>query len=93
MPLRRRADQEFLKTPYYEPVMEELVEQVRESCSAAVLDGLDIVYVLRLPTHKIMRTNLGVGSRLPAPWTSMGRVLLAGRGRGLGQRAAARLVS
>ena len=61
-----------------EPVMEELVEQVRESCSAAVLDGLDIVYVLRLPTHKIMRTNLGVGSRLPAPWTSMGRVLLAG---------------
>lgn len=61
-----------------EPVMEALVEQVRESCSAAVLDGLDIVYVLRLPTHKIMRTNLGVGSRLPAAWTSMGRVLLAG---------------
>ena len=60
-----------------EPVMEDLVEQVRESSSAAVLDGLDIVYVLRVPTHKIMRTNLGVGSRLPAPWTSMGRVLLA----------------
>jgi len=61
-----------------EPVMEDLVEEVRESSSAAVLDGLDIVYVLRVPTHKIMRTNLGVGSRLPAPWTSMGRVLLAG---------------
>lgn len=61
-----------------EPVMEDLVEAVRESSSAAVLDGLDIVYVLRVPTHKIMRTNLGVGSRLPAPWTSMGRVLLAG---------------
>ena len=61
-----------------EPVMEDLVHEVRESSSAAVLDGLDIVYVLRVPTHKIMRTNLGVGSRLPAPWTSMGRVLLAG---------------
>ena len=60
-----------------EPVMEDLVEEVRESSSAAVLDGLDIVYVLRVPTHKIMRTSLGVGSRLPAPWTSMGRVLLA----------------
>ncbi|MDD2546254.1 MAG: IclR family transcriptional regulator [Burkholderiaceae bacterium] len=60
-----------------EPVMETLVEQLRESCSAAVLDGLDVVYVLRVPTHKIMRTNLGVGSRLPACWTSMGRVLLA----------------
>lgn len=60
-----------------EPLMEDLVAQVRESSSAAVLDGLDIVYVLRVPTHKIMRTNLGVGSRLPAFWTSMGRVLLA----------------
>ncbi|MFN9726674.1 IclR family transcriptional regulator C-terminal domain-containing protein [Acidovorax sp.] len=60
-----------------EPVMEDLVEEVRESSSAAVLDGLDIVYVLRVPTHKIMRTNLGVGSRLPACWTSMGRVMLA----------------
>lgn len=61
-----------------EPVMEDLVEEVRESSSAAVLDGLDIVYVLRVPTHKIMRTSLGVGSRLPACWTSMGRMLLAG---------------
>ena len=60
-----------------EPVMEELVEQVKESCSAAVLDGTDIVYVLRVPTHKIMRNTLGVGSRLPAYCTSLGRVLLA----------------
>ncbi|MBS7780275.1 IclR family transcriptional regulator C-terminal domain-containing protein [Acidovorax sp. CCYZU-2555] len=61
-----------------EPVMETVVDQVRESCSAAVLDGLDVVYVMRVHTHKIMRTNLGVGSRLPACWTSMGRVLLGG---------------
>ncbi|RYF22724.1 MAG: IclR family transcriptional regulator [Comamonadaceae bacterium] len=60
-----------------EPVMEALVDQVHESCSAAVLDGLDIVYVLRVHTHKIMSTNLGVGSRLPAFWTSLGRTLLA----------------
>ena len=60
-----------------EPVMEALVDKVHESCSAAVLDGLDIVYVLRVHTHKIMQNNLGVGSRLPAAWTSMGRVLLA----------------
>lgn len=60
-----------------EPVMEDLVEKVRESCSAAVLDGTDIVYVLRVSTHKIMSISLGVGSRLPAYCTSMGRVLLA----------------
>jgi len=60
-----------------EPVMEQLVGQVKESSSAAVLDGTDIVYVLRVPTHKIMKNSLGVGSRLPAYCTSMGRVLLA----------------
>ena len=60
-----------------EPVMEQLVAEVRESSSAAVLDGTDIVYVLRVPTHKIMKNSLGVGSRLPAYCTSMGRMLLA----------------
>ena len=60
-----------------EPVMERLVEEVKESCSASVLDGADVVYVLRIPTHKIMSINLGVGSRLPAYCTSMGRTLLA----------------
>lgn len=61
-----------------EPVMEALVEQVKESSSAAVLEGSDVVYVLRVPTHKIMSINLGIGSRLPAYCTSMGRTLLAG---------------
>ena len=60
-----------------EPVMQTLVEQVKESCSAAVLDGTDIVYVLRVSTHKIMSISLGVGSRLPAHCTSMGRMLLS----------------
>ena len=61
-----------------EPAMETLVNEVKESSSAAVLEGTDIVYVLRVPTHKIMSIGLGVGSRLPAWCTSMGRVLLAG---------------
>lgn len=61
-----------------EPLMETLVEQVRESCSAAVLEGTDIVYVMRVSTRKIMRNGLGIGSRLPAYCTSMGRMLLAG---------------
>jgi len=60
-----------------EPVMEQLVEEIKESCSAAVLDGTDIVYVMRVPTHKIMSISLGIGSRLPAYCTSMGRTLLA----------------
>ncbi|OZI36852.1 IclR family transcriptional regulator [Bordetella genomosp. 5] len=60
------------------PYMEEVAELTRESCSVSVLDGTDIVYILRLSTHKVMTINLAVGSRLPAWVTSMGRVLLAG---------------
>ncbi len=61
-----------------EPVMQALADEVKESCSAAVLEGNDILYVLRVHTQKIMSISLGVGSRLPAYCTSMGRVLLAG---------------
>ncbi|CAM5220557.1 DNA-binding IclR family transcriptional regulator OS=Castellaniella defragrans OX=75697 GN=HNR28_001216 PE=4 SV=1 [Castellaniella defragrans] len=60
------------------PYVEQLVESVHESCSIAVLDETEIVYIVRFHTHKIMRANLSVGSRLPALWTSMGRVLLSG---------------
>ena len=63
---------------FAEPAMEALAAEARESCSAAVLDGSDIVYVLRVPTHRIMSITLSIGSRLPAFCTSMGRVLLAG---------------
>jgi IclR family pca regulon transcriptional regulator len=60
------------------PFMEELSAKTRESCSIATLDLPDIVYVARVPTSRIMTVALGVGARLPAYPTSMGRVLLAG---------------
>ncbi len=60
------------------PLIQELVEQLNESCSAAVLDGEDVVYVARVATTKrIMSISLNVGTRLPAFATSLGRVLLA----------------
>src|ERR671918_210440 len=59
------------------PHMETLVAEVNESSSVAVLDDLDIVYVARVPTRRIMTITIAVGTRLPAYATSMGRVLLA----------------
>jgi IclR family pca regulon transcriptional regulator len=59
------------------PYMEQVTERTRESCSASVLDGDDIVYVARVPTKRIMSIGLNVGARLPAFATSMGRVLMA----------------
>jgi IclR family transcriptional regulator, pca regulon regulatory protein len=61
-----------------QPHMEALVAEVNESSSIAVLDDLDIVYVARVPTQRIMTITIAVGTRLPAYATSMGRVLLAG---------------
>jgi IclR family transcriptional regulator, pca regulon regulatory protein len=61
-----------------QPHMESLVGEVNESSSVAVLDDLDIIYVARVPTRRIMSITIAVGTRLPAYATSMGRVLLAG---------------
>ena len=61
------------------PHLERLVEQVHESSSVSVLDGEEVVYVARVPTKRIMRIAIAVGTRFPAHATSMGRVLLAGQ--------------
>lgn len=59
------------------PHLRKLSEQVQESCSVAVLDGPDIVYVARVQMRHIMNVAISVGTRFPAHTTSMGRVLLA----------------
>jgi IclR family pca regulon transcriptional regulator len=60
------------------PHLERLVAEIRESSSVSVLDGDDVVYVARVPTSRIMRVAINVGTRFPAYATSMGRVQLAG---------------
>jgi IclR family transcriptional regulator, pca regulon regulatory protein len=61
-----------------EPHLERLVAEVHESSSVSVLDGDDIVYIARVPTSRIMRVSINLGTRFPAYATSMGRVMLAG---------------
>jgi IclR family pca regulon transcriptional regulator len=61
-----------------EPHLERLVAEVQESASVTVLDDTDIVYVARVPTSRIMRVTISIGTRFPAYATAMGRVLLAG---------------
>jgi len=60
------------------PYMEEVVQKTGETCTISVLEGNDIVYIMRVATHRIMSVNLSIGSRLPAWATSMGRILLGG---------------
>lgn len=60
-----------------QPYLDAVAAAAHESCSAAILDGNEIVYVCRSAVTRIMSINLLLGSRLPAYCTSMGRVLLA----------------
>ncbi|HZH10824.1 MAG TPA: IclR family transcriptional regulator C-terminal domain-containing protein [Microvirga sp.] len=60
-----------------QPFLERISEETGESSSAAVRDGDDIVYIARSATRRIMSIGLGVGSRLPAYCTSLGRAILA----------------
>lgn len=64
-------------TDITQPIVESLSRQLNESCSLAVLDGHDIVYIARVPVRRIMTISLGVGARLPAFCASLGRVLLS----------------
>lgn len=67
MPLAARA----------QPILENASRMLHESCSIAALDRTEIIYIARANVTRIMAIDLGVGSRLPAFCTSMGRVLIA----------------
>lgn len=58
-------------------VLEDLCAKIQESCAMTVFDGRSVVYVLRIPSRKIMSLRIGVGTHLPAYCTSAGRVALA----------------
>jgi IclR family pca regulon transcriptional regulator len=60
-----------------QPHLVQLAGQIHESASLATLDAGEVVYVARVPVHRIMSINVQVGTRVPAYATSMGRVLLA----------------
>lgn len=62
---------------FAEPVLESLVEVLGQTCSVAVLDETEMVYVLRVPVRRILSQGVTIGSRLPLYCNSMGRVLLS----------------
>jgi IclR family transcriptional regulator, pca regulon regulatory protein len=56
---------------------ERLSEDVDESCSAAVLDGEDVMMIAHASPKRIIPVRAQIGFRLPAVVTALGRVLLA----------------
>jgi IclR family transcriptional regulator, pca regulon regulatory protein len=68
-----------------QPTLNRLAAQTRESFSAVVLDGDEVVIVARSASvggQRLMAYGLHLGARLPVHATSTGRVLLAAMPRG-----------
>lgn len=59
------------------PRLEQLVVETGEASEGSILDGGDIVYVVRVPGPAMMTISVTIGTRRPAYPTAMGRVLLA----------------
>jgi PcaR/PcaU/PobR family beta-ketoadipate pathway transcriptional regulator len=59
------------------PILEEANRRCEETINLTVLDGADVIYILRFPSKHVVSVNLAVGTRLPAFCTAPGRVLLA----------------
>ncbi|ADZ92845.1 IclR family transcriptional regulator domain-containing protein [Marinomonas mediterranea] len=61
-----------------EHYLRDVTTRLGESSSLGVLDQHDIIYVVRSPAaHRLMSISLSAGTRLPAAYTSMGRVLVS----------------
>ena len=60
------------------PTLERLRDRVGASAHLGVLDQDEVLYLLRAPSRQTVISNIGVGSRLPAMVTTMGRALLTG---------------
>ena len=60
-----------------QPYLNAISRELGESCSLAVLDDGEVLYVARSATSRVMSVALNTGSRLPAYCTSLGRVMLA----------------
>lgn len=59
------------------PALTELAQELNLSAHLAVLDGTEIVYLLRRAPNHSFASNIRVGSRLPAHAANMGRIILA----------------
>jgi IclR family transcriptional regulator, pca regulon regulatory protein len=60
------------------PHVERLVADVEDASEVGILDGTDVVFILRVPGPQIMNVAINIGARLPAHYTALGKVLLAG---------------
>lgn len=60
-----------------QPYLEELSRRIDQNVNLGILDGCDVVYIIRIKRRKILEIDLSVGSRLSACGTAIGHAILA----------------
>ena len=60
-----------------QPALERLSTDLNEACSAAVLDGDDMVMIAHASPSRVLQLSGQIGLRVPAVSSSLGRILLA----------------
>jgi IclR family transcriptional regulator, pca regulon regulatory protein len=59
-----------------QPAVERLTVETAEACSAAILDGKDVIMIAHASPNRVSNLSAQIGLRLPAVSSSLGRVLL-----------------
>jgi len=58
-------------------ILQQLVDEVGETCNVGMLDGYEIIYIDRVECDWPLRVQLMAGSRVPVYCTAIGKLLLA----------------
>ena len=64
-------------------ILQQLSEEVGETCNITYLDGKDLIYFDRVETDWPIRIQLPLGSRVPLHCTASGKLFLANMAKGL----------
>ncbi len=60
-----------------QPILEAANQLCEETVNLTVMEGTEIVYVMRFPSRHVVSVDLRIGSRLPVYCTAPGRAILA----------------
>ena len=56
--------------------MKKVVDECKLSCSISILDGTNVICIMRIPATRVLNEGIHVGSRLPAAYTATGRLFM-----------------
>jgi DNA-binding IclR family transcriptional regulator len=59
------------------PYLQQLGHETEEATNLTVIDGVDVIFVLRIVSRNVLQTNFVVGTRMPAYCTAPGLAMLA----------------